>query len=224
MRLLDLFCGAGGAGMGYHWAGWEVVGVDLDAQRDYPFDFVQADALAVLDGETDLDLDGFDAIHASPPCQRYSVATKQHSPSDHPDLVGPVRERVQRLGVAYIIENVPGAPLLNPIRLCGSSFGLDVQRHRLFESNVPLVAPPCNHGLQTPRFPRPDKRKKSPARVVPVFGSMNYAGDLAVWRRAMGMPWVTRSRGLAEAIPPAFTEYLGRQLWLAVRARRGLTA
>src|SRR5262249_42856191 len=129
-RLLDLFCGAGGAAMGYHRAGFEVVGVDIKPQPNYPFQFVCADALAVLRGEADIDIgrpERIDAIHASPPCQAYSVL-KHLSSGDHPDLVAETRTLLQSTGLLYVIENVPGAPLRDPVTICGSSLGLDVRR------------------------------------------------------------------------------------------------
>lgn len=217
LKLLDLYCGEGGASKGYVNAGFEVVGVDLFAMPYYPFEFVQADAL-------EYDLSGFDAIHASPPCQAFSKNAKQHGThEDHPDHIELIRERLIEAAVPYIIENVPGAPLIDPVQLCGSSFGLDLQRHRLFESNVSLVAPPCNHSLHTPRFRRPDKRVASLASVVQVNGERNYAGELELRRNAMKMPWAS-NRGLTQAIPPAYTEFLGRQLRLHILARRGLAA
>ena len=134
-RLLDLFCCAGGAGAGYAKAGFEVVGVDLHPQPRYPFEFHQADAMT-------FDLSGFDAIHASPPCQAYTVLGGREDLSHYPDLVDAVRERLQAAGVPWIIENVPGAPLRDPITLCGAMFGLRSYRHRLFESSVQLAPPP----------------------------------------------------------------------------------
>jgi DNA (cytosine-5)-methyltransferase 1 len=135
-RVLDLFCGAGGASMGYHRAGFEVVGVDLVPQPHYPFVFVQADALTYP-------LDGFEVVVASPPCPGYSRATAFHrgARAKHPLLIEPIRERFKAQGVPYVIENVEGAPLLHPILLCGTMFGLRSIRHRLFESNVPLLQP-----------------------------------------------------------------------------------
>jgi DNA (cytosine-5)-methyltransferase 1 len=204
LRLLDLFCGAGGAGAGYARAGFDVVGVDIADQPSYPFEFHQADAL-------DFPLDGFDAIHASPPCQRYSALTARWGrQGDHPDLIAVVRERLA--GVPRVIENVPGAPLRDPVRLCGSSFGLDVRRHRLFETNWPLRGEPCDHPRQTPRFPVPDRRRAGRlSSVVPVYGNPNYAGDVELWRAAMGIAWMSATE-LREAIPPAYTEHIGRQL------------
>src|SRR6266700_1704986 len=141
-RLLDLFCGAGGAAMGYHRAGFDVVGVDIKPHPDYPFPMIAMDALDALAGA--VRLDRFDVIHASPPCQAYS-ALRVLNTATYPDLVKPVREGLRQWGGPYVIENVPGAPLLNPVRLCGTEFGLTtrtdrhgqvwLKRHRLFESN-----------------------------------------------------------------------------------------
>jgi DNA (cytosine-5)-methyltransferase 1 len=138
MRILDLFCGAGGCSMGYHRAGFEVVGVDVAPQPNYPFEFHQADALT-------FPLDGFDAIHASPPCQGYSLANNIHGRDDHPMLIADVRERLEATGLPYVIENVEGAKrhMRNFVTLCGLSLGCDVRRHRLFETNFPVMAPPC---------------------------------------------------------------------------------
>jgi DNA (cytosine-5)-methyltransferase 1 len=140
-RLLDLFCGAGGAGMGYHRAGFTVIGVDLNPQPHYPFEFHQADALT-------FPLDGYDAIHASPPCQHYSKMSlcKPGLADTYPDLVEPTRQRLAAAGVPYIIENVEGAPLIEPTRICGSGLGMRLQRHRLFETNWAMWGVPCAHG------------------------------------------------------------------------------
>lgn len=139
MRLLDLFCGAGCAAMGYYRAGFdEIVGVDIKPQPRYPFTFIQADAMT-------FPLDGFDAIHASPPCQHYSVTKILHK-NEHPDLYGIVKERLIKNACPYILENVIGAPYNSGIVLCGSMFGLGVWRHRNFETNFGILAPSCEHG------------------------------------------------------------------------------
>src|SRR3989337_2338587 len=149
MKCLDLFCCGGGAGMGYHLAGMEVVGVDIDPQPKYPFAFVQADALEYLAAHGH----EFDFIHASPPCQKWSIITKCGGNIDHPDLIDPVRELLQRSGKPWVIENVPGSPLRDPIMLCGTMFGLGtsrgyiLRRHRYFE--IPalghVLTPTCQH-------------------------------------------------------------------------------
>src|SRR5262245_32328515 len=142
-RLLDLFCGAGGAAVGYDRAGFQVVGVDIAPQPNYPFTFGEADALEYLKWIVlpSLGARKFAAIHASPPCQRWS--TKTRNPERHPDLIEPVRVLLESTGLPYVIENVPDAPLRDPVQLCGSSFGLGVQRHRSFETNFPLLVPDC---------------------------------------------------------------------------------
>jgi DNA (cytosine-5)-methyltransferase 1 len=220
-RLLDLFCGAGGCSVGYHRAGFDVVGVDIDPQPNYPFEFHQGDALE-LGAEMWRD---FDAIHASPPCQSYLNLGKVNRALgreyEHPDLIDPVRAELVDRGLPYVIENVEDAKdrLRDPLRLCGSSFGLPVRRHRLFESNVPLVGPPCNHHWQkVPRYwtgwrPKGEHRL---AAVVQVYGN---GGGRDEWPDAMGIDWMT-PKELAEAIPPAYTEFVGRQLVRFVELRR----
>jgi DNA (cytosine-5)-methyltransferase 1 len=149
VRLLDLFCGAGGAAMGYHRAGFDVVGVDHRPQPNYPFEFIETDALTFL-REGGPIRGWFDAIHASPPCQAYSAGARMRNgyAKDHPRLIEPLRELLIQTGLPYVIENVPEAPLRSPMRLCGSQFGLDVRRHRAFESNVLLLSNGCTHDHQ----------------------------------------------------------------------------
>ena len=212
-RLLDLFCGAGGASVGYHRAGFDVVGVDIEPHDYPPGDFIKADAMDMLTDKTFMS--SFDAVHASPPCQSFTAYRRRGDGvgDGYPDMIAAVRSELQRWGVPYVIENVPGAPLRNPVQLCGSSFGLDVRRHRLFESNAALMAPPCMHGTQSPRFPQATNRT-NPRRTV----------EVGVWRiplnvqqRAMGIDWM-RLEDLTEAIPPAFTELIGSQLLEQMRA------
>jgi len=188
--------------MGYHRAGFEVVGVDIKLQLDYPFRFKLRDAMT-------FSLKGFDVVHASPPCQAYSTATRKRG--QHPDLIAVLRERLLETGRPYVIENVVGAPLIDPVHLCGSAFGLMLRRHRLFESNVALEGVACNHGWQEPYLPSPDLRQKTEATVVGVHGNLNYAGDLKRRQEAMGIRWLGNKK-LVQAIPPAYTEYLGKQL------------
>ncbi len=204
-KLLDLFCGAGGASVGYHRAGFEVTGVDIAPQPHYPFTLIQADALT-------FPLDGYDVIHASPPCQHYSdLAARNGNRAAHPDLVALVRERIGHL--PYVIENVPEAPLINPVILCGTMFeGLRVLRHRGFESNMPLHTP--THGTHPLVYTR-DKRKAHYGRLdemsayVQVTGGGNCTVKAA--SSAMSIDWMTKAE-LNEAIPPAYTEFIGRQL------------
>jgi DNA (cytosine-5)-methyltransferase 1 len=224
-RLLDLFCGAGGCGMGYHRAGFDVVGVDLKNQKRYPFEFHQGDAVAFLAEHGH----EFDAIHASPPCQKFSAMTKRWGRQDeHPDLVGPIRELLKSLGKPYVIENVVGSPLIDPLMLCGTMFGLQtsegsqLRRHRLFESNCVLLSPgSCQHndgsaigvygGGQHPNRRRP--------ATIGIWGNSggsskrdgldHYGVDAR--KEAMGIDWMTGPE-LSQAIPPAYTEFIGRQL------------
>jgi DNA (cytosine-5)-methyltransferase 1 len=207
-KLLDLFCGAGGAAMGYHRAGFDVVGVDIEPHDDYPFEFINANALELLDRASNLFVK-FDAIHASPPCQSFTAYRRRGGGvgDGFLDLIDPVRDALRALDMPYVIENVPGAPLDNPIQLCGSSFGLDVRRHRLFESNIPLMAPECDHAWQTPRFPAATNRTNL-RRTVEVGV---WRIPLAVQQAAMGIDWM-KLEDLTEAIPPAYTEHIGLQL------------
>jgi len=207
-RLLDLFCGAGGAAMGYHRAGFDVFGVDKNPQPNYPFPFLQADAIEIMEFWPDCSLAEyeFDAIHASPPCQVNSTISKWRAmgrsgdpeANGHLDLISPTRRVLRTTQVPYIIENVPGARLDRDVILCGSQFGLEVRRHRWFElgrMTAPLVSP-CVHAAGT----------------IGVYG---HGGDnyhtVAEWRRAMGIDWMTRPE-MAQAIPPAYTDFLGREL------------
>ena len=195
--------------MGYHMAGFEVVGVDINPQPDYPFEFHQADA-------TTFPLDGFDLIHASPPCQRYSVSTAQ--PDRHPDLIGVMRERMK--GRQYVMENVVNSPLRKDLMLCGSMFGLLVQRHRIFEIEPqPRLWPElaCRHDWGS-----------DPKAPYQVTGHADGGGwgvrhkkyrNLAHAQELMRMPWVRTCRGITEAIPPAYTEWIGRQFLNTANAK-----
>jgi DNA (cytosine-5)-methyltransferase 1 len=215
-RLLDLFCGAGGAAAGYQRAGFHVTGVDLQPQPRYAGDvFVQADVFQFL---LDYDVvEMFDVIHASPPCQHYSTASgkaKKHHGASFPDLIAETRDYLFDTELPYVIENVVNAPLLDPVRYCGSSFGLDLRRHRLFESNVELMPPACDHGWQTPRFRSLDGRmvkRGQLAAVIGVHGNVNYAGEFELRCRAMGIDWMTNAE-LVQAIPPAYAEHIGARL------------
>lgn len=184
--------------------------IETAPQPNYPFRFVQHDALTAFDVR---DLPGlFDAVHASPPCQGFTAyRRKGHGVGDgYPDLIAKTRDLLEATGLPYVIENVPGAPLRNPVQLCGSSFGLDVRRHRLFESNVALLAPPCNHAWQTPRFP-PATNRTNLRRTVEVGV---WRIPLAVQQAAMGIDWMTLEE-LSEAVPPAYTTHVGHQLLTA---------
>ena len=218
-RLLDLFCGAGGCSEGYARAGFEVVGVDLSPQPNYPFDFIQRDALE-FDGPS-IGY-GYDAIHASPPCQSFTAYRRTGNVGEYPNLIPETRELLQATGLPYVIENVEGAPLENPTMLCGSAFGLDVRRHRLFETNFPLMAPGCSHGRQAPnRF----AGGRSKERTGTNRGLCRNTVEVGTWdtpldvqKAAMGIDWMSLEE-LSEAIPPAYTEYIGTYLMAAVQQK-----
>jgi DNA (cytosine-5)-methyltransferase 1 len=213
LKLLDLFCGAGGAGMGYHRAGFEVVGVDIMPQPNYPFEFHQADALA-------FPLAGFDAIHASPPCQAHSTL-KHRTGKNYECFIDRIRARLIAWGGPYVIENVMGAPLINPVRMCGSVFPeLNVRRHRLFESNVALHDLGCLHKLQ----PEPvDVSGTGARRLGPRTdgkgGNSRKPRNLEEARSVMGIDWMTRKE-LSQSIPPAFTELIGGTLLSHLELRK----
>jgi DNA (cytosine-5)-methyltransferase 1 len=219
-RVLDLFCGAGGAAVGYHRAGCDVVGVDHRAQPRYPFEIIQADALELL--ETGIRtgmicgvwrLQDFDAIHASPPCQASSSLRAMWPEREYPELISPTREALKATRLPWVIENVVGAPLASAleldgtcgVELCGGSFALGVERghlrrHRLFETTFPVPQLPCLH--------------RGPA--VGVYGHGGHTGKRRMLYRteaaeAMGIDWMTRDE-MTQAIPPAYTEYIGRFL------------
>ena len=205
-RLLDLFCGAGGAAMGYHRAGFDVVGIDIKPQPHYPFMFLYGDALAFLRGrEWETYGLGIDAIHASPPCQAYTKARKLQG-NVHEDLISPTRELLKATGLPYVIENVKGAPLRDPVVLEGQMFdGLNVHRPRLFETNWPLGVPAL-----IPPPPRQTKMGRPP-REGEAMQVVGHFSDVPAGREAMGIDWMTQGE-LAQAIPPAYTEFIGQQL------------
>jgi hypothetical protein len=209
---LDLFCGAGGAAAGYHRAGFEVIGVDINPQPNYPFEFIQREALDYLLEHGA----GFDAIHASPPCQHYTTLAKGNNANqdDYPDLIGTTREILIATGAPYVIENVPSAPLRNPIALCGEMFGLDVIRHRLFESNALLMQP--EHEPHRGRVSGYRHGQWYDGPYFAVYGNGGGKGSLQQWRDAMDMQWAQTKAEISQAIPPSYTEYVGGQLLQAV--------
>jgi len=230
-RLLDIFCGAGGAAMGYHRAGFEVAGVDIKRMPRYPFEFHQGDALEFLrkHGQE------YDAIHASPPCQAFTALRTMPNAKHHDDLLTPTRELLKRTGLPYVIENVPGAPMSNYIVLCGSMFdlgtgGAELRRHRHFEMDpMPLFVPECRHGwnekvIGVSGGHGRDRRRTRPATVT-VTG---HAGGNSVRdgtqqfdtderREAMGIEWASGNE-LSQAIPPAYTLWIGQRLMEMINA------
>ena len=223
-KLLDLFCGAGGAGMGYYRAGFDVVGVDIKPQPHYPFTFIQGDALC-----PPVKLSAFDAIHASPPCQAYSSMRKgRWQNREHPDFIAMLRERFQTLGLPYVIENVVGAPLKASLLLCGTMFrlqtneGSQLRRHRYFECKPPVFfVQPCTHNNGSAigvygGGQHPDRRRPATIGVWGNSGGYSKRDGLDHYgvekrKEAMGIDWMSGNE-LSEAIPPAYTEFIGRQL------------
>jgi DNA (cytosine-5)-methyltransferase 1 len=204
--LLDLFCGAGGAAMGYHRAGFDVVGVDIKPQPHYPFEFVLADALELMrlrwrDGR-------YGVIHASPPCQAYtqSALSQRNAGKTYPDLLAPTRSLLEATGLPWVIENVPGAPMRPDVRICGCQVGLELRRERWFETSWGHfdLRSPCHHtgpvvsvvGHGTPSWVREQ---------------LGYNPTIADYRAAMGIDWMNRNE-LSQAIPPAYTEVIGAAL------------
>jgi DNA (cytosine-5)-methyltransferase 1 len=203
--------------------GFEVTGVDVTPQKHYPFEFIRADALSLAGCRTWPWLREFDAIHASPPCQAYSTATKRNGTAHlHPDLIGPVRELLEATGLPYVIENVVGAPLLDPELMCGTERGLWVdgyrlRRHRMFETNWGFVGCGCRCGdaLLAPVLDvSGGGPTKAPRRDN--GGGRPYKGTADQVRRIMGMPWATKAE-CNEAIPPSYTQVVGVQLWTHLR-------
>lgn len=217
-RILDLFCCEGGAGFGYAQAGFEVVGVDLDPKfaKRYPFEFHAGDALQYLAEHWQ----EFDAVHASPPCQAYSITRHGHN-KKHPELIEPTRQLLQEIGLPYVIENVVGAPLENPVMLCGRMFGLGaidedgtplvMDRHRLFESNIELTVPEHrvhDRSLQVAGSYGGARRDKKEAREIRKGG---YVPAKAIQEQMLGIDWMTQ-HGLYQSLPPVYTEFIGKQL------------
>ena len=203
MKLLDLYCGGGGASYGYELAGFDVVGIDKEPQPKYKGNFIQADAIEYLKKH----FNKFDVIHASPPCQAYSLASMQfrEAGKTYVDLIDITRNELQKTGLPYIIENVPGSPLINPIELCGAMFGMRTYRHRLFESNIKLTVPihpkHINPNAKMGRFPK----DKEFIQYMGHFSGVRFVQEMT------GLYWLGQKE-LAQSIPPQYTQFIGKQL------------
>ncbi len=203
--LYDLFCGAGGAAMGYHRAGFEVVGIDNKPQKNYPFEFVQMDALDFLQEVIDGERPKPDVIHASPPCQAYGQAKNVTSA---PNMARLVSYHLNELGIPYVLENIPGAPIRADLILCGSMFDLRTHRHRWFESNVEMIS--SHHQEHQGRRAKDLSQymRLSDFDYIIVTSGRCPKADAEI---AMGIDWMS-GKELTQAIPPAYTEFIGRQL------------
>lgn len=217
-KLLDLYCCAGGAAKGYHDAGFEVVGVDIVDRPNYPYEFIKADALEILKDVTFISQ--FDAIHASPPCQCYSKlkylsGNVEKWEAEHVDLVASTRELLIKTGKPYIMENVEGSPLINPIKLCGSQFeNMYTQRPRLFESNIPLKkpdAPVVRHKTLKLGEGFAEDGYITVAGTRPPKGMNEIQAKLYYGFALGGIDWMSLEE-LTQAIPPVYTCFLGKQI------------
>ncbi len=212
-RALDLFCCAGGASDGLTRAGFDVTGVDRERQPEYPYDFHHCDVLAM----TPEILEDFDLVWASPPCQAFTAYKRRPGHvAEALNLIPETRALLREAGVPYVIENVPGAPLENPVTLCGSMFGLDVQRHRIFETSFPVTPPACDHSVWTPRYPGATNRAPLSRKTVEVGV---YRIPVATQRKAMGVLRDVSLPKLSQMVPPAFAEWLGLQARLRMMTR-----
>jgi len=207
MKILDLYCGAGGASWGYHLANPEadIVGVDINPQPDYPFEFRQANALN-LDEYTN-EYEYFDLTHASPPCQHFTKYRNVHKDitDRYEDLIEPTRQILLQSGMPYIMENVPKAPIRCDLELCGTMFDIDVRRHRWFELEGLTVGLTPPHQHERPKQYKSSTGRKN-LRMTIEIGAWDE--PFALQKKIMGMEWVTDLRQLSEAIPPAYTKFI----------------
>lgn len=198
MRVLDLFCGVGGASEGYVRAGYEVVGMDIKPQPNYPYHFIHGNAMEI----NPLIFNFFDLIHASPPCQAFSWGARKGRTEKFPDYISEVRQMLE--GHPFVIENIPTAPLLDPVMLCGTMFDLPLLKHRHFETSFPVDPPEHQkhiyRGVMDGHY-----------LTVAGHGGNNKTGNfkISAWQKAMDMPWAKSQAELAEAIPPAYTKFIG---------------
>lgn len=215
-KLLDLFCGAGGAAMGYHRAGFDVIGVDIAPQPDYPFEFYQGDALAFLIAHGR----NFAARHASPPCQASCALTKgTNRGREYEQLIPKTRDLLAAIGGPSVIENVQGSELRRDLTLCGEMFGLDVIRHRYFEIDGFTAERPA-HKPHRGRVRGWRHGTYYDGPYVAVYGEGGGKGSVAEWQAAMGIDWTDDRKAIAEAIPPAYTEHIGAQLLAHIESER----
>lgn len=214
-KLLDLFCHRGGMAMGYWLAGFDVVGVDLDARcaDEYPFTFVHGDAIEYLLAHGH----EYDIVHASPPCQAYTPLNA-YNHKTYPDLIAPTRAAMRAVGKPYVIENVEAArpEMVGPVMLCGPMFGLNIYRHRLMETSFPLTPPP--HPAHTARCARNGYLPTPERPFMTITGGRHSRAWQRAAAEAMGTPWITTIRGVCEAIPPAYAQWIGTQ-FLALEGR-----
>lgn len=200
LKMLDLYCGGGGAGYGYEQAGFNVTGVDIKPQPKYQGKFIQADAIDYLKAH----FQEYDVVHASPPCQAYSMASMQFRKAGkaYVDLIEVTRRELIKTGKPYIIENVSGSPLKNPIELCGLMFGMRTYRHRLFESNIEIKTPPHpKHTAQNAKM----GRKPKDGEFIQYVGHFSGVGLV---QEMTGLYWLGQSE-LAQSIPPQYTKFIG---------------
>jgi len=208
MKLLDLFCGAGGAGKGYMEAGFDVTGIDINPQPDYPGTFIQGDAIAYLAAHGH----EYDARHASPPCQASCTLTKgTNSGNEYLNLIPATRALLALFDGPNVIENVQGSDLRRDLTLCGEMFGLGVIRHRYFEVSG-FAAIPLDHKPHRGRVAGWRHGEWFDGPYFAVYGDGGGKGTVAQWQEAMGISWTDNRKSIAEAIPPAYTRFIGGQI------------